>query len=148
MMRTLHLITVSFFLVFAIQSIAVAQSVNLTETFKKSFNETVQEVHKTADATEKRALLNESFSKMTVAIERIESKANLSEEEIAQLKTYKSEIQEKKSELNGTDGFDKVLDKDLNDFSDYSQQYFEQADRTITIGLTAALLIVLILILL
>lgn len=147
-MRTLHLFIISVFLVFAVQSAAVAQSVNLTETFKKSFNETVQKVHKTEDAAEKRTLLNESFNKMTLAIERIESKANLSEEEIAQLKTYKSEIQEKKSELNGTDGFDKVLDKDLNDFSDYSQQYFEQADRTITIGLTAALLIVLILILL
>ncbi len=85
---------------------------------------------------------------MTVAIERIESKANLSEKESAQLASYKSEIQDKKSELNGTDGFDKVLDKDLNDFSDYSQQHFEQADRTVTIGLTAALLIVLILILL
>lgn len=147
-MRTLHLITVSVFLVFAIQSAAVAQSINLTETFKKNFNETVQEVHKTQDATEKRTLLNESFSKMTRAIERIEAKANLSEEEIAQLAAYKSEIQEKKSELNGTDGFNKVLDKDLNNFSDYAQQHMEQADRTITIGVTAALLIIIIILLL
>ncbi len=147
-MKTLHLITVSVFMVFAIQSAAVAQSVNLTETFKKSFNKTVQEVHKTENATEKRTLLNDSFNKMTEAIERIEAKANLSEEEIAQLAAYKSEIQNKKSELNGTDGFDKVLDKDLNNFSDYSQQHMEQADRTITIGVTAALLIILILILL
>ncbi len=148
MMKKIHLTTISVFLVFAIQSVAVAQSINLTETFKKSFNKTVQEVHKTENATQKRKLLNESFSKMTMAIERIESKAKLSEEESAQLVSFKGEIQDKKSELNGTDGFDRVLDKNLNDFSDYSQQYFEQADRTITIGLTAALLIVLILILL
>ncbi|WP_445665524.1 hypothetical protein [Fodinibius sp. AD559] len=134
--------------VFAIQSVAFAQSVDVTETFKKSFNETVQKVQSTEDADEKRVLLNESFSKMIVAIERIESKANLSKEESAQLESFKSEIQDKKSELNGTDGFDKVLDKNLNDFSDYSQQYFQQADKTITIGLTAVLLIILILILL
>ncbi len=147
-MKILNLVTFSVFLVFAIQSTAVAQSINLTETFKKSFNETVQEVHKTEDATEKRMLLNESFNKMTRAIERIETKANLSEEEVAQLAAYKSEIQEKKSELNGTDGFERVLDKDLNNFSDYSQQHMEQADRTITIGVTAALLIIIIILLL
>ncbi len=36
-MKILHFITVSVFLVFAVQSAAVAQSINLTETFKKSF---------------------------------------------------------------------------------------------------------------
>lgn len=148
MMRTLYTSLLAVILVFAVQSVSVGQSINLTETFKKSFNETVQEVQNTEDAIEKRVVLNESFSKMIAAIERIESKGNISEEESAQLESYKSEIQEKKSELNGTDGFDRVLDKDLNNFSDYSQQYFEQADRTVTIGLTAALLIILILILL
>ncbi|PAU94794.1 hypothetical protein CK503_04780 [Aliifodinibius salipaludis] len=135
-------------LVFAFQSVAFAQSFDLTEKFKKSFNETVQEVQSTENAGEKRMLLNDSFSNMITVIKRIESKANLSEDEIAQLKAYKRDIQEKKAELNGRNDFDKVQDKALNDFSDYSQQYFEQADRTITIGLTAALLIVLILILL
>lgn len=147
-MRKFHFIAVSVLLVFAIQSVAFAQSIDLTEKFKKSFNETVQEVQSTEEADEKRMLLNNSFSNMITVIERIESKANLSEDEIAQLKAYKSEIQEKKAELNGKNDFDKVQDKALNDFSDYSQQYFEQADRTITIGVTAALLIVLILILL
>lgn len=147
-MRKLHFIAVSVLLVFATQSVAFAQSIDLTEKFKKSFNETVQEVQSTEEADEKRMLLNNSFSNMITAIERIESKANLSEDEIAQLKAYKNGIQEKKAELNGKNNFDKVQDKALNDFSDYSQQYFEQADRTITIGVTAALLIVLILILL
>lgn len=147
-MRKFHFIAVSVLLVFAIQSVAFAQSIDLTEKFKKSFNETVQEVQSTEEADEKRMLLNNSFSNMITAIERIESKANLSEDEIAQLKAYKRDIQEKKAELNGKNDFDKVQDKALNDFSDYSQQYFEQADRTITIGVTAALLIVLILILL
>lgn len=148
MMKTLHVIAVSVFLAFAVQSAAVAQSINLTETFKKSFNETVQDVRETENATEKRALLNDSFSKMIKVIERIESEAKLSADESAWIGSYKSEIQEKKSELNGADGFNRVMDKDLNNFSDYSQHYMEQADRTITIGLTAVLLIILILILL
>lgn len=135
-------------LVFVIQSVALAQSVDLTETFKESFNETVEKVQSTEDADEKRMLLNDSFSNMITVIERIESEMDLSEEKSAQLRTYKKDIQEKKAELNGSDDFNKVLDKNLNDFSDYSQQHFEQADRTITIGLTAALLIVLILLVL
>lgn len=147
-MKTLQLIAVSVFLALAFQTAAVAQSINLTETFKKSFNETVQDVRKTEDATEKRALLNDSFSKMIKVIERIESEAKLSADESAWIGGYKSEIQEKKRELNGVDGFNRVMDKDLNNFSDYSQHYIEQADRTITIGLTAVLLIILILILL
>lgn len=134
--------------VFAMQSVALAQSVDLTEKFKKSFNETVQKVQSTEDADEKRMLLNDSFSNMITVIERIESKMDLSEEKSAQLRTYKGDIQDKKAELNGRNDFDKVQDKALDDFSDYSQQYFEQADRTITIGLTAALLIVLILLIL
>ncbi len=147
-MKKIHLFITTIFLVFAIQSVAIGQSVDLTETFKKSFNETVQKVQSTEDADEKRMLLNDSFSNMITVIERIESKANLSADVSAQIKTYKSDIQEKKAELNGIDGFDKVLDKNLDDFSDYSQQYFEQADRTITIGVSVALLIVLILLLL
>lgn len=134
--------------VFASQSLALAQSVDLTEKFKKSFNETVQKVQSTEDADEKRMLLNDSFSNMITVIERIESKMNLSEEKSTQLRTYKGDIQDKKAELNGRNDFDKVQDKALDDFSDYSQEYFEQADRTITIGLTAALLIVLILLIL
>lgn len=147
-MKTIYLVAVSVFLTFAIQSTAMAQSFNLTETFKKNFNETVQNVHKAEDTAEKRALLNASFNKMTTAIERIEAKVKLTEKESAQLLSYKNGLQEKRSELNGTDGFNRVPDAELNNFSDYSQQYMEQADRTITIGLTAALLIVLILILL
>lgn len=147
-MKYLHLFITTIFLAFTIPSVTMAQSVDITETYKKSFNETVQEVKSTADADEKRKLLNDSFGKMITGLERIESKMELSEDERAQLKTYKSDIQEKKAELNGANNFDKVQDKDLNNFSDYSQQYFEQAARTITIGLTTVLLIVIILILL
>ena len=147
-MRALRFTMASIFLLFFTHSIAVAQSTNLTKTFKEHFNKTVQEVHQTEDADEKRTLLNESFIKMIEALDRIESKANLSEDEIAQLQTYKIGLEEKVNELNGLDGFDEIMDEDLDDFASYSQDFVEQANRTITIGLTTALLIVIILLLL
>lgn len=147
-MRTLNTILSSFILFFAVHSVSVAQSVNLTETFKESFNETVLNVHDAENELEKRSILNESFDKMIVAIERIENLANLDKTEQAQLISFKNEITAKQNELNGLNGFRRIEGKNLDDFSEYSQQFFEQADRTVTIGITAALLIVLILILL
>ncbi|CAN5378608.1 hypothetical protein BH23BAC3_BH23BAC3_19670 [soil metagenome] len=147
-MRIIRTFIYSILLVFAMQSIAIAQSVNLTETFKKSFNETVQEVQHTEDAIEKRTLLNEKFSKMLTVIERIEARATLSEDESNQLSSYKSGLLEKQNELNGLDGFDEILDEDLDDFSEYSQQFFEQANRTVTIGVGTAILIAILLLVL
>lgn len=147
-MRTIRLITTTILLIFAIQSMAVAQTTNITETFKKHFNETVQKVQQTDSEDEKRVILNESFTKMITAIDRIEAQENLSEDQIAQLHSYKLGIEEKQNELNGLDGFDEVLDEDLDDFSNFSQQFIEQANRTITIGVTTALLILIILLLL
>lgn len=147
-MKTLYTILASFLLVFAFQTAAFAQSANITETLKKHFNETVQEVHETEDADEKRAVLNESFSKMITALDRIESLASLTEEESAALSSYKLGITEKVNELNGLDGFDEIMDEDLDDFSNFSQDFIEQANRTITIGIGTALLILVILLLL
>ncbi len=144
-MKTIRLITTSIILLFALQSMAFAQTTNVTETFKKHFNETVQQVHQSESADDKRVILNESFSKILTAIDRIDSVADLSEDEIAQLHSYKLGIVEKQNELNGLDGFDEILDEDLDDFSDYSQQFIEQANRTITIGVSTLVLILLIL---
>ncbi len=127
---------------------AAAQSTNITETFKKHFNETVQQVQQTESADEKRMILNESFTKMIVAIDRIESLANLSEDERALLSSYKNDLSEKQNELNGLDGFEQVEDADLDDFSSFSQDYLEQAYRTITIGVTTAVLIIILLLIL
>jgi len=146
-MKTLYTIFASVLLVGTIQTASVAQTLNLTESFKKHFNETVQAVHETDDADEKRALLNESFNKMITVIDKIESQASLSENELAKIQSFKYDLTEKQNELNGLDGFDEIVDEDLNDFSDFSQDMIEQANRTITIGVTTALLILIILLL-
>jgi hypothetical protein len=147
-MKTIRFIITSTFILFAVQTMAVAQSADITETFKKHFNETVQQVHQTEDADEKRLILNESFTKMITALDRIESRANLTKSETAMLSSYRSELSEKQNELNGLDGFDEVQDEDLDDFSNFSQDFMEQADRTVTIGVTTVLLIIIILLLL
>lgn len=147
-MKTIRLLITSIFLIFAAQSMAVAQSTNITETFKKHFNETVEEVQQAENAGEKRLILNKSFTKMITALDRIESRANLSEDETAQLQSYKLSIVEKQNELNGLDGFGKIQNKNLDNFSVYSQNAMEQANRTVTIGVTTALLILIILLLL
>lgn len=147
-MKTLYTIVASTLLVFAMQSVSFAQSANVTETFKKHFNETVDKVQDTDNADEKRAILNESFNKMLTVIDKIESRASLTEDESADLNSYKLDLTEKLNELNGLDGFDEIVDEDLDDFSDYAQDAMEQANRTVTIGVTTALLILIILLLL
>lgn len=146
-MRKIQLIITTIILLFAIQSSALAQSSDITETFKKHFNKTVQEVHQTEDVEEKRSILNNSYNKMISALEKVESKANLNEDEIGQLQSYKNGIEEMQNELNGLDGFTEIQDEDLVEFSEYSQQYFEQANRTVTISVTTALLIIIVLLL-
>lgn len=147
-MKTLYTIITSILIVFTIQTVSFAQSADVTETFKKHFNETVEEVKETDKADEKRVILNESFDKMITAINRIESRASLSEDESAQLASYKLDLTEKINELNGQDGFDEIMDEDLDEYSDYAQDSMEQANRTVTIGVTTALLILIILLLL
>ena len=147
-MKTLYALLASVLLVCAIQTTSFAQSSNITETFKKHFNETVQAVHETESADEKRAILNESFNKLIIAIDRIESVSSLTEDESASLNSYKIGLTEKLNELNGLDGFDEIMDEDLDDFSNFSQDFIEQANRTITIGIGTALLILIILLLL
>ena len=144
MTHAIKIFSATVFLIFALLGTASAQQ-NLSETFKKHFNETVQNVKASDNPDEQRDLLNTSFDKMLGAVDRIDESANLTEEEREQLVLFRDQIDEKKSELNGLDGFDEIQDDELIDFSDYSQQEIEQANRTLTISLTSALLIVLIL---
>lgn len=148
MMNIIRHIATTIILLFAFQAMAVAQSTDITEMFKKHFNETVQEVQQTDDADGKRVILNESFNKMITALNSIESRANLTEDEYAQLNSFRSDITEKQNELNGLDGFDEIVDEDLDEFSNFSQDFMEQANRTITIGASTLVLIIILLLLL
>ncbi|MCH8558551.1 MAG: hypothetical protein LAT84_12045 [Balneolia bacterium] len=129
-------------------SFQTASAQSLNEVLKQHMNETVQQVKATDDADEKRSILNASYENMLETASLIEKRVTLNEDEAAQIALLKSEINDRANQLNGLDGYERISDEDLDEFSDYSQQAMEQANRTLTISLTTALLIVIILLLL
>ena len=112
---------------------------------KKYFNDAVAKVKATEDATEKREILNNSFENMFKAVNKIQSLGLVSKEESKGIDQFKTSLKEKQDELKGINGFERVQDSQLNNFSNYVVQDMEQA--SITISLVAALLIIIIIIL-
>jgi anion-transporting ArsA/GET3 family ATPase len=129
-----------------LNSAALSQNLTFTEVLKKHMNETVQMVKTTYDPAEKRGLMNDSFEKMKMAVDKAMEQAD--ESQSANLMLLREQLTERSNQLNGLEGFEEIADEDLDDFSDYSQQMMEQANRTVTLSLTTALLIVIILLLL
>jgi len=136
----LRLIIVMCVLVYA--GIALGQ-----DNLQGYFNETACKVKATADPSQKRAILSERLQDMSTALNRVESSTLVSENDRAGIDRFKAVLEERQSELAGTNGYDRVPDEQLNAFSDFVVQDGEQADRTITISLVALLLIIIILIL-
>lgn len=70
-----------------------------------------------------------------------------SEKDKEAIKSMRANIQEKKNELNGEEGYQKVTDKKLNNFANYVQQDLEQAD-TVVISISATVLAAILVLLL
>jgi hypothetical protein len=104
-------------------------------------------VKATTDPAQKREILSKSLQTMAKALDKVESLGLISQDDRAGLDNFKASLQEKRDELMGSNGYDRVADAQLNAFSDYVVQDMEQAERQITISLVSALLIVIILIL-
>ena len=119
-----------------------------TDGIKKYFSDTSGKVKATSEPAQKRAILDKSFRTMSKALDRVESSGLISKEERGGIDRFKTNLNEKQDELLGRNGLERVSDAQLNAFSDFVVQDMEQADRTITIGLVSALLIVIIIILL
>ena len=117
------------------------------DTVHKYLSDTAQQVKATSDPVAKRAILSQSLSDMTAAITRVKDSSLTSEAADLSLDRIQATLQEKSDELAGTNGLERVPDAQLNAFSTYIVQDMEQADRTISISLVAALLIVIIIIL-
>lgn len=125
-----------------------AQSPDAHDKLKKHINEMVMNVQEAETATEKRAVLNQSFDDLVTAFNRVSSNERVPQSDKEAIADFKNTIVDKKHELNGTNEYEKVPDAQLDEFADYVQQDIEQADRAITISLTTALLIIIILLLL
>lgn len=120
----LTLISVFAGLIFSIN----AQQIDPENIIKKHINSVVVNVEKAETAVKKREILNDSFERFINAIEKAESINGISETEKESLAYIKLDIQEKRDELNGLNGFSAVNDANLVNFANYYQQEYEQAD--------------------
>ena len=118
------------------------------EDIQKYFNDTASKVKATTNPAEKRAILDKSLQTMSKALDKVQKSPLISKEDREGIEKFKATLQENQDELAGSNGFERVPDAQLNAFSDYVVQNMEQADKTITISLVTALLIVIIIILL
>ena len=143
-------LTISFLLLlFSVTVIPVrAQTTDAHDRLKKHINQMVENVQQAETVTEKRDILNQSFDDLMTTFDKVHEMDLVSNSDKEAIADFRNTIQEKKDELNGTNGYDKVPDSQLDEFADYVQQDIEQADRVITISLTTALLIIIILLLL
>lgn len=115
--------------------------------FKSYVNAMVQKVEKAKDPAEKRAIINRSFDKLTTAFEQAQNFGLVSEKDKKAIHLFKTDIQQKKNELNGKEGYRRVANNNLNNFANYVQQDLEQAD-TVNITISATLLVLIIILLL
>lgn len=122
-----RIVTFSLILLFGAILDISAQQAQAETIFKNHINGVVQKVKKTDDPQAKRRLLNTSFNKLLKTLHKVESKT-LSPQEKQALVAFQQNITDKKSELNGVAGFERVPDDQLNNFADFVQQDFEQAD--------------------
>jgi hypothetical protein len=115
---------------------------------QKHFSNVANKVKATENVVEKRAILENSFKDMSEALNKVQSSFLVSKEDQDGIENLKTTLKENQDELAGINGYERVSDSQLNNFSNYVVQNMAQADQMITISLVAALLIILILVLL
>jgi hypothetical protein len=115
---------------------------------QKYFNDAAIKAKATANPSEKREILNESFSTMFKALDIAQSLPFISKDDSVGIARFKATLQEKQDELAGRNGYVRVADTQLNAFSNYVIQDMEQADEVITISLVTLVIIILVIVLL
>ncbi len=113
----------------------------------KYFNDTALKVKATEDPVQKREILDKSLRNMSMVLDKVHGLPLGSKDDHVGLVWLITSLQERRDELAGKNGLERVSDAQLNDFSDYVVQDMQQAPNTITISVVTALLILIILIL-
>jgi hypothetical protein len=113
---------------------------------QKHFSDVANKVKATENVAEKREILENSFKDMSEALTKVQNSFLISKEDKAGISGLKSILKENQDELAGINGYERVPDSQLNNFSNYVVQNLAQADQMITISLVAALLIILLVI--
>ncbi len=134
-------------IIFGLVTAPALADVNPREKLKQHVRDIVKRVKAAPTAAKKRSILDEKLRNMVKALNRAEEMGALSPQDQSAIDALRTQLREKIDELNGLNGYEAVPDRQLDSFADYVQQDFEQADRVVTISLTSALLIILLIIL-
>jgi hypothetical protein len=84
---------------------------------------------------------------MAKALNIVQNSPLISKDDRAGLERFRAALQEKQDELAGNNGYVRVSDGQLNNFSNYVVQDMEQADQVITISVVTLLLIIILIVL-
>jgi len=84
---------------------------------------------------------------MNKALDIVKSSPLVSKEDGVGIDQMKAKLQDKQDQLEGNNGYTRVSDLQLNQFSNYVVQDMEQADPIISISLVTLLLIILLVVL-
>lgn len=115
---------------------------------QKHFNNVANKVKATENSSEKRAILEDSFKDMSETLTKVQNSFLISKEDKDGIDGLKSILKENRDELAGINGYERVPDSQLNNFSNYLVQNMAQADEMITISVVTLLLIIILVVLL
>ncbi len=146
-LKSIMLFIVMFVFSTSVFATDTGDRVKFQNTLKQYFNKVNVDVKDAQNANEKRAIMNDALVKLDEVFEKAQVQASDLEDK-KNIEIFRNEIQEKINELNGIEGFQKVADRDLNNFADYLQNNMENADRYVVISLTTLLIVALLLVLL
>jgi len=138
---------ITFLSIFMMFVLAIPVNADGKDELKQYFSKAADKVKATENVNEKREILNESFNSMSEVLDEVLSSGVILESDRAGIEQYKAILQEKQNELEGSNGYERVQDAQLNAFADYVVQDMEQADSTVTISVIALILIILLVVL-
>ena len=124
-----------------------SQADDLKKELQKYINKIVTEVKDAEIPEEKREILNDLFEDLSKAFATAKNSPYVPEEDYKGIDLLETKINDRHSELNGLNGFERVPDSQLNQFATFTLQDIEQADTLLTISLTTLLLIIILAIL-
>lgn len=117
------------------------------EQYKAALSRLTQDVRQAPSPTEKREILQRFVNGMQDGLQKAENLESIQESDRETLRSVAGRFQAYKAELDGTDGYDRVADADLDGFAGYVQQGMEQAPMGGGVYLSGTALIVILLLL-
>lgn len=126
---------------------AAPAGAELEERYQAALSHVTQEVKQAQDPAEKRRILQGFINHMEEGLQKAETLSSLPENDKQALHTVLGKYYAYQSELEGTNGYARVEDRQLDEFASYIRQDMEQAPVGGGIYISAGALLVILLIL-